>query len=64
MPVNYRTSADPEIRLLMLRKRIALCRKVLARLHDSYLEEMKRTQARLEANSTHRRGGRPARRES
>jgi hypothetical protein len=62
--VNYRSSAEPEIRLLNLRKRISLCRKVLARLHNTYLEEMQKTQARLEASSTNRRAGRPSSRHS
>jgi hypothetical protein len=58
MPAKVASSFEPEVRLAMLRKRIALCRKVLSRLHNTYLEEMKQTQARLEATSGNRRNGR------
>jgi hypothetical protein len=40
MPDQDERPGGTNVRLAMLRKRISLCRKVLARLHNTYIAEM------------------------
>jgi GTP1/Obg family GTP-binding protein len=57
MPDELQPRDANDERLTILRKRISRCRKVLAKLHDNYLEEMRQVQAQKESNRSLRRAG-------